>query len=116
MKPRRWIKAEPEPKPAGLIFPDDAAGLCARVDALEVKLIALEAKSQARDDRLPGMPEVTAVDREAVRKEFFRVYLADTPKAKSVAFIRCAKDAAPSMSAQTSAKRFFGCDPADKTT
>ncbi len=34
----------------------------------------------------PGMPEVTAVDREAVRKEFFRVYLADTPKAKSVAF------------------------------
>ena len=52
MKPRRWIKAEPEPEPAGLIFPDDAAGLCARVDALEVKLIALEAKSQARDDRL----------------------------------------------------------------
>jgi len=41
----------------------------------------------------PGMPEVTAVDREAIRKEFFRVYVAETPKAKSVAFIRCAKDA-----------------------
>jgi hypothetical protein len=40
-----------------------------------------------------GMPEVKAVDREAVRREFLRLYVADTPKAKSVAFIRCAKDA-----------------------
>jgi hypothetical protein len=40
-----------------------------------------------------GMPEVRAVDREAVREHFMRLYVADTPKAKGVAFIRCGKDA-----------------------
>jgi hypothetical protein len=40
-----------------------------------------------------GMPEVRAVDREAVRAEFFRLYPGDTQKAKSLAFLRCAKDA-----------------------
>lgn len=39
------------------------------------------------------MPEVRAVDREAVRAEFFRVYPGDTQKAKRDAFLRCAKDA-----------------------
>lgn len=38
-----------------------------------------------------GMPEVKAVDRDVVRAEFFRLYLADTPKAKKDAFLRCAK-------------------------
>ena len=40
-----------------------------------------------------GMPEVRAVDREAVRAEFFRLYPGDTQKAKRHAFLRCAKDA-----------------------
>jgi len=40
-----------------------------------------------------GMPEVKAVDREAVRTEFFRLYPADNPKARKEAFLRCAKDA-----------------------
>jgi hypothetical protein len=40
-----------------------------------------------------GMPEVRAVDREAVRAEFFRLYPGDTHKAKKDAFLRCAKDA-----------------------
>ncbi len=40
-----------------------------------------------------GMPEVRAVDREAVRAEFFRLYPGDTQKAKRDAFLRCAKDA-----------------------
>jgi len=40
-----------------------------------------------------GMPEVKAVDRDAVRAEFFRLYPADTQKAKKDAFLRCAKDA-----------------------
>jgi hypothetical protein len=40
-----------------------------------------------------GMPEVRAVDREAVRAEFFRLYPGDTQKAKSLAFLRSGKDA-----------------------
>jgi AAA domain len=40
-----------------------------------------------------GMPEIRAVDQEAVRAEFYRQYVADTPSAKRKAFIRCAKDA-----------------------
>jgi AAA domain len=40
-----------------------------------------------------GMPEVRAVDREAVREEFFRLYPGETHKAKKDAFLRCAKDA-----------------------
>jgi hypothetical protein len=40
-----------------------------------------------------GMPQVKAVDREVVRTEFFRLYVADTAKAKRDAFLRCAKDA-----------------------
>ena len=39
------------------------------------------------------MPEVKAVDREAVRAEFFRLYPGDTHKAKKDAFLRCAKNA-----------------------
>jgi hypothetical protein len=46
-------------------------------------------------DTIPraGMPLVKAVDSEAVRAEFYRLYVADTPRAKRVAFNRCAKDA-----------------------
>jgi hypothetical protein len=40
-----------------------------------------------------GMPEVLAVDREAVRDEFLRRYPADEPDAKRKAYIRCEKDA-----------------------
>jgi hypothetical protein len=54
-----------------------------------------EATGAAGKMRTPraGMPEVMAVDREAVRAEFYRLYVADTLKAKRDAFARCAKDA-----------------------
>jgi hypothetical protein len=39
-------------------------------------------------------PEVLAADREAVRAEFFKTYLGDTPKAKKEGFLRCERDAA----------------------
>jgi hypothetical protein len=40
-----------------------------------------------------GMPEVKAVDREAVREEFYRLYPADKPDAKRAAFNRREQDA-----------------------
>lgn len=40
-----------------------------------------------------GMPEVKAVDQEAVRVEFYRQYVAEEPRAKRAAFTRCARDA-----------------------
>jgi len=40
-----------------------------------------------------GMPEVKAVDREAVRAEFYRLYPGETQKAKGKAFLRCVQDA-----------------------
>jgi hypothetical protein len=40
-----------------------------------------------------GMPEVKAVDRERVREEFFRLYVADTNSAKKQAFLSGVKDA-----------------------
>jgi hypothetical protein len=39
------------------------------------------------------MPEVRAVDREAVREEFYRRYVGDTQKAKRSAFLRATDDA-----------------------
>ena len=38
-------------------------------------------------------PEVVAVKRDAVRAEFLKTYTADSPKAKTMAFGRCEKDA-----------------------
>lgn len=54
-----------------------------------------EALSRAGKKTTPrvGMPEVTAVDRDAVRAEFFRLYPAHALKAKKDAFLRCEKDA-----------------------
>jgi AAA domain len=55
----------------------------------------LEALSSVGKTTIPraGMPEVRAVDREAVREEFFRLYPGETHKAKKDAFLRCVKDA-----------------------
>jgi hypothetical protein len=53
---------------------------------------ALDAAGKMTTRRV-GMPEVKAVDREAVRAEFFRSYPGDTPHAKKLAFLRCVKDA-----------------------
>ena len=55
----------------------------------------LEALSSAGKTTIPraGMPEVKAVDREAVRDEFFRLYPGETHKAKKDAFLRSERDA-----------------------
>ena len=54
-----------------------------------------EALDSAGKTTIPraGMPEVKAVDREAVRAEFYRLYPGETQEAKRQAFARCAKDA-----------------------
>ena len=53
---------------------------------------ALDAAGKTTTPRA-GMPEVKAVDREAVRAEFYRLTPSDTPEAKRQSFHRCAKDA-----------------------
>jgi hypothetical protein len=44
-----------------------------------------------------GMSEAKAVDREAVRDEFLRLYPADTPHAKKEAFRRCVHRPSPRL-------------------
>ena len=80
-------------------------GLCSIPTVLVVVMCNLRQSDQgqaairdwgrAPHDRTPhaGMPEVKAVDRDVVRAEFFRLYPGDAQKAKSLAFLRWAKDA-----------------------
>jgi hypothetical protein len=84
----KWAEdVEPVPdKPPGRTWPKSLTIFKSALDAM---------LSEVGKMTVPraGANAVKAVDREAVRTEFLRLYVADTPKAKSVAFIRCAKDA-----------------------
>jgi len=82
----RWRPDEPAPPASGKPWPKALIIFKRALDE------ALDAAGKTTTPR-PGMPEVKAVDREAVRTEFFRLYPGDTQKAKSLAFLRCAKDA-----------------------
>jgi AAA domain len=83
----RWqTDAEPAAAPKGKAWPKSLIIFKRALDE------ALGSVGKVTTPRA-GMPEVRAVDQEAVRAEFYRLYVADAPRAKRTAFLRCAKDA-----------------------
>jgi AAA domain len=83
----KWADAEPElAVPKGKSWPKALIIFKRALDE------ALGSVGRATTPR-PGTPEVKAVDREAVRTEFYRLYPADDTKAKGKAFARGEKDA-----------------------
>jgi hypothetical protein len=83
----RWRDIETEPAaPKGKPWPKSLAIFRSAFDE------ALGNSGKTTVSRA-GMSEVKAVDREAVRDEFLRLYPADTPHAKKEAFRRCVQNA-----------------------
>jgi AAA domain len=81
-----WLAdAEPESAPKGRQWPKALIIFKRALDE------ALDAAGKTTTPRA-GMPEVKAVDREAVRTEFYRLYPGDA-ETKRQSFYRCVKDA-----------------------